>query len=519
MITIKAQRGLPLVIGFRGENKAHQVEFDISEFVTAFGDGVAQLIFQRPQDSVPYPCVITRNGNTVVWTITDTETAQFGNFGMCELSYHVDDVLAKSETWQVIVKDALGVPSDDVPEPYQDWLDQVIANVSRAEAERIKAEEAANASEQSAQSSANSAIAAEHSEQETKKVTQYVEQCAEEAKTSKDNAKQSEINASKSAEEAEVHAENAVQSEQNAATSVTVAKQHKDEAVSASSSAKVSETNAKTSEQNAVTSATLAEQYKEDAVNASNAAKVSEDNAKTSEINTNKYKEVAEQARQGAEDALQRIEETVGSCVSYLEQDKSDEEKAQARKNIDAVKTWDDVVDKPFRKTEIGDTLTWDGNTDGLLECDTFYRVFPFVEGIVENIELFDRDNVTYAKSNGHIYTIFSVVKSGDSIRVGGEVIITLKDDAFVPYCGMRFPKKGVYFYGRVESGDSGFVYVSSFTVQNFNFTTEKMNEEILPDTVVQNGDKELMLTSPNGSLFRITVDNNGTISAAQVTN
>lgn len=224
------------------------------------------------------------------------------------------------------------------------------------------------------------------------------------------------------------------------------------------------------------------------------------------------------EAAAASEKAAEQASKIVGSCVSYLEQDRTDEEKAQARKNIGAAKTWDDVENKPFSKTESGETLTWDGNTDGLVECDTFYRVFDKVKGIAENLELFKRENVTFLESDGSGYVGNWLEQTNDCINFGGRVIITLKDNAFVSYCGMRFPKKGVYFYKRNEGAVAGFVWVSSFTVHGFNFKIEEMDEELLPDSVVKNGDSSLILLSPGGKRFKITVSNNGTLSAAEVT-
>lgn len=165
MITIKAQHRLPLMIGIEGENNARQVEFDISEFIATFGDGVAQLIFKRPKDNDPYPCIITKNGNTVTWTITNVETAQAGTAGACELSYYVDNVLVKSEIWQVIVKDAMGMPSEDAPEPYRSWVNQVLESGIRAEADRIKVEATAIEVETAAiEAKLNAQISAENRE-------------------------------------------------------------------------------------------------------------------------------------------------------------------------------------------------------------------------------------------------------------------------------------------------------------------------------------------------------------------
>jgi len=381
------------------------------------------------------------------------------------------------------------------------------------------------------------------------------------------------------------------------------------------------------------------EQAKVDAQAAQKAAEKAKGSAETAKKGAEDAKTDAETARKGAEEAQQKAEETVGSCVSYLEQEPTDEEKAQARKNIGAVESWCENIapemtgysydlgykfpsdfkltygeeyivsfngvkyhcvgyyvwdgnggkvsciggspDYPFQvremfpseaekypncyaavnvrdvnkkitisiyhvsgtvihpipmkflpdevaatvertarafsTEEIGDTLTWDGNTDRLDVCDQYYRVFGKVKSIAENIELFTSDNATYLDSDGGAYTGNYFTQTDDHINFG-HVIITLKDNAFVPYCGMSFPRKGVYFYGRVESADSGFVHVSSFTVPGFNFTNEEMDDEFLPDSVVQNGATSLTLASPRGILFNITVDNSGNITATKVT-
>lgn len=67
--------------------------------------------------------------------------------------------------------------------------------------------------------------------------------------------------------------------------------------------------------------------------------------------------------------------------------------------------------------------------------------------------------------------------------------------------------------YGTVSALDG-----STDVTLRIHYVDVKLNEELLPDTVVQNGDPELILRSPSGKLFKITVDDNGTLSTKELT-
>lgn len=142
MLIVHAKRGDVISLGREGENLARQVVFDIYEWQEIYGDGTVQLLAQRMGDAAPYPCAIEMDGNHAVWTITSADTARPGKYGKCELSYFVGETLVKSETFVTIVLDALGEPTEEPPEPYQAWVDKVLAAGTDAEAAADRAETA-----------------------------------------------------------------------------------------------------------------------------------------------------------------------------------------------------------------------------------------------------------------------------------------------------------------------------------------------------------------------------------------
>lgn len=115
-----------ILIGHQGEHKARQICIDISSWMDIYGsEGDVELIYQRPGDDAPYPIPVEREGDCVLWTITNTDTEKAGA-GRAELRYCIGDTLVKSSTSITNVSPALDVP-DTVPDPPgQSWLDQVL---------------------------------------------------------------------------------------------------------------------------------------------------------------------------------------------------------------------------------------------------------------------------------------------------------------------------------------------------------------------------------------------------------
>lgn len=128
MKIIDANSSTVLALGRCGENLARKVVFDITDFESLYGVGTVEILHQRPNDAQPYPLAVQRDGNSIVWNVTSTDTAMPSAFGKCELRYYSGETLVKSKIWQTWVDTALSTPSETVPpEPEQGWVDKVLA--------------------------------------------------------------------------------------------------------------------------------------------------------------------------------------------------------------------------------------------------------------------------------------------------------------------------------------------------------------------------------------------------------
>ena len=163
-----------LDIGRQGEREARQIVFDLSWMAENFGDGTAALLHQRSQDGLPYQVDAVQDGNTLTWTVTDTDTA-FVGYGKAEIRWTVGDVLAKTVIYKTRVAESI-TGDVTVPDPYQSWYDAMVETVGQEaeqKAEAVAREaavdavsgyvEQASASAESASESAQSAQASSES--------------------------------------------------------------------------------------------------------------------------------------------------------------------------------------------------------------------------------------------------------------------------------------------------------------------------------------------------------------------
>lgn len=115
-------------LGRQGENDVLQVVWKgiVPAWTEKYGEGRFQLAVRRHLDDAPYIAAIEIDGDDIVWTVTNAETAQIGD-GECELTYMVGDAVAKSQTWTTSVCRSLtGEEPTEAPEPYQSWVDEVM---------------------------------------------------------------------------------------------------------------------------------------------------------------------------------------------------------------------------------------------------------------------------------------------------------------------------------------------------------------------------------------------------------
>lgn len=122
-------------LGRCGENHT-VICFDCTSYLETYGEGSAALLFQPAQGSM-HPVVVEQTGALVSWYVSASDTAASGS-GLCELSWYVDDMLAKSQQMSTVVYAALSERADTACQAAsRPWMDQIVqasANAQRAQA-------------------------------------------------------------------------------------------------------------------------------------------------------------------------------------------------------------------------------------------------------------------------------------------------------------------------------------------------------------------------------------------------
>lgn len=130
MRQISAQEKVIIPIGRQGENGAAEIIFDVSGWADLYGNGAFELLNRRPAENTPYTCSITVSDEQVHWIVQSADVALVGH-GRCELTYVVDDVIAKSVVFATCVLPSIE-GAGEVPEPYESRIQDLI--VASAEA-------------------------------------------------------------------------------------------------------------------------------------------------------------------------------------------------------------------------------------------------------------------------------------------------------------------------------------------------------------------------------------------------
>jgi len=133
-------------IGRRGENKATNVVFDLTDLIDNFGEGIAILVVKRPGETDPYPISLIRDGSSATWEVTNTDTANVETM-MAELFWYQGEMLAKSILYTVRIGKDIGDESFTPPDPYDSWIESLTNIAVIAHQEALAAESAKNAIE------------------------------------------------------------------------------------------------------------------------------------------------------------------------------------------------------------------------------------------------------------------------------------------------------------------------------------------------------------------------------------
>lgn len=191
IITATTDKGMILPLGRQDEKNARQVWFDLTWLIENFGEGTAELKYQRSEDGAPYLVNTTRVSNQLIWTVSRTDVA-FDGFGKAEIVWTVTgaDTEAKTVIYKTNVLASLATETE-VPDPYESWYDKMMESIGDSQGYAEQAAQSAQDAETAASTAAVDAANAVRTE-----LSGLAQQAA-----------QSATNASNSADRAETAAE------------------------------------------------------------------------------------------------------------------------------------------------------------------------------------------------------------------------------------------------------------------------------------------------------------------------
>lgn len=170
-LTKNQQCAVPL--GVEGENGTLVYTADVSDWLTAWPNGIVALLLKAPDGSDAYVAdtALDRTTGTVTWTISSFDTAIPG-YGWGELRIVQGEDIKKSWTFRTYIRPGILAEAGDPPAPTPDWADDFLTEASEA-------------------------VAA------TRTNAELAEEAADDAKDAQDAAELAQARAEKAAEEAE----------------------------------------------------------------------------------------------------------------------------------------------------------------------------------------------------------------------------------------------------------------------------------------------------------------------------
>lgn len=110
-----------LNLGFVGENEHTQIRIDSKKMFDQYPTASASLTVCPPRGE-GYPATIERDGDFVLWTVTDSDLINEGS-GEIQLSFTVSETIAKSYIGRTKVSRSI-IPTGQVPTPIENWMEE-----------------------------------------------------------------------------------------------------------------------------------------------------------------------------------------------------------------------------------------------------------------------------------------------------------------------------------------------------------------------------------------------------------
>ena len=130
-VLLKNLSSTTLRLGFTGENVHTEITFNCIEIYTDYPNAVATMLVQPPRGDV-YPASISRDGNLVIWSITNSDVAYAGN-GRIQLTFTNGSEVIKTYIAGITIDSSIEGAGGDPPDPYESWMETL--DEAKAEAE------------------------------------------------------------------------------------------------------------------------------------------------------------------------------------------------------------------------------------------------------------------------------------------------------------------------------------------------------------------------------------------------
>ena len=144
MRTVYVQELMRLPLGKQGENGAARIVWQglAARYQALYGSGAFTLTAKRCGDAAAYPVAVSTEGGDVVWLVRAADVANPGS-GSCELTYTVDGVVAKSQTWSTYVAASISgdAPGEPPEEPAKAWFAAIQAQIGNLDDLTTKAKD------------------------------------------------------------------------------------------------------------------------------------------------------------------------------------------------------------------------------------------------------------------------------------------------------------------------------------------------------------------------------------------
>lgn len=165
-----------IVVGRRDTYSTQQISFDLSYLIDNYGAGTAVLLVKGPNDKSAYQADAMQENGTLLWTISNIDTAYRGN-GECEIFWYVDGGLAKSIIYPLLILKDIGETTEERPDPYETWVDTLTA----LGAETLTNAQNAAQSEAEAKQAKDASVEAQRAAEEAQRLSEKAQRGAETA--------------------------------------------------------------------------------------------------------------------------------------------------------------------------------------------------------------------------------------------------------------------------------------------------------------------------------------------------